>query len=383
MHGPKVVDVFSGAGGFSLGAALAGFSVPLMIDVDPDLTASHRKNFPQSRLLLADVSRLDPVRTLKGAGLEPDQVVGLIGGPPCQGFSHIGARDPQDPRNHLVTHFFRFVASILPNFFIMENVPGILDREVRTVLDAGVRSISRRYHVLGPIPIDAADFGAATVRKRVLVIGIRADVAEPLPQDCITHSIRTRASTVRDAIADLPPMAAAEQDDLGEYWAAYERNSADSRPYAKAARAHPPNGLACPEVRAAHRKFRISGFKPTAHSKSVLKRFHAVDPGRRDPVSRCPRLAWDLSCPTIRAGTGKDRGSFQSIRPIHPEGDRVINIREAARLQGFPDWFQFHPTNWHSFRMIGNSVSPYVSRAVLCLVRDHLKSNDRTHAHLS
>ncbi|KAA1337570.1 DNA cytosine methyltransferase, partial [Escherichia coli] len=69
--------------------------------------------------------------------------------------------------------------------------------------------------------------------------------------------------------------------------------------------------------------------------------------------------------PTLRAGTGADKGSHQAVRPLHPDSGRVITVREAARLQGFPDWFCFHPTKWHSFRMIGNSVSPIVSKAIL------------------
>jgi DNA (cytosine-5)-methyltransferase 1 len=84
------------------------------------------------------------------------------------------------------------------------------------------------------------------------------------------------------------------------------------------------------------------------------------------------RLAWGGQSPTIRAGTGADRGSYQSVRPIHPSEPRVITVREAARLQGFPDAFRFHPTVWHSFRMIGNSVSPIIAHRLLSLIRDRL-----------
>jgi DNA (cytosine-5)-methyltransferase 1 len=89
-----------------------------------------------------------------------------------------------------------------------------------------------------------------------------------------------------------------------------------------------------------------------------------VEPGGVDAVGRHQRLDWRGQCPTLRAGTGSDRGSYQSVRPIHPEHDRVITVREAARLQGFPDRHMFHPTTWHSFRMIGNSVSPIIARAI-------------------
>ncbi|MNJ64000.1 Modification methylase BanI [compost metagenome] len=91
--------------------------------------------------------------------------------------------------------------------------------------------------------------------------------------------------------------------------------------------------------------------------------------GSVDPVGKHKRLHWDGFCPTLRAGTGSDRGSYQSVRPLHPVEDRVITPREGARLQGFPDDFIFHETVWHSFRMIGNSVSPIIAEVLLRNIR--------------
>src|SRR5690606_13015912 len=105
----------------------------------------------------------------------------------------------------------------------------------------------------------------------------------------------------------------------------------------------------------------VSGFLGTKHTDEVRERFRRLGPGETDSVSRCVRLNPDGLCPTLRAGTGPDRGSYQALRPVHPYSPRVITPREAARLQGFPDWFLFHPTKWHSFRQIGNSVSPLLA----------------------
>jgi len=88
-----------------------------------------------------------------------------------------------------------------------------------------------------------------------------------------------------------------------------------------------------------------------------------------DSISKARRLDVEGLCPTLRAGTGPERGSFQAVRPIHPRAPRVISPREAARLQGFPDWFVFDHTKWHAFRQIGNSVSPLVSEFALCKLR--------------
>ena len=109
----------------------------------------------------------------------------------------------------------------------------------------------------------------------------------------------------------------------------------------------------------------VSGCLGTRHSEKVTRRYKNLKHGGRDKISKTSRLDPKGFCPTLRAGTGKDRGSFQAVRPIHPSEDRVITPREAARLQGFPDWFRFDSTKWHSFRQIGNSVSPILAESIL------------------
>jgi DNA (cytosine-5)-methyltransferase 1 len=141
-------------------------------------------------------------------------------------------------------------------------------------------------------------------------------------------------------------------------------------------RAMPPEWLGSYEAKMILKEGRVSGLFTTNHATEVAKRYQDVQQGQTDPVSRSKKLAWDGLCPTLRAGTGSDKGSHQAVRPLHPEDGRVITVREAARLQGFPDWFTFHPTKWHSFRMIGNSVSPIVSKFLLGVIRQKLKNTD-------
>ncbi|RYH14817.1 MAG: DNA cytosine methyltransferase, partial [Alcaligenaceae bacterium] len=121
----------------------------------------------------------------------------------------------------------------------------------------------------------------------------------------------------------------------------------------------------------------FTGHNVVKHKQDVAERFSKVAQGCIDTVGRHHRLAWGGQCPTLRAGTGADRGSFQSVRPLHPEEPRVITVREAARLQGFPDAHLFHPTNWHSFRMIGNSVSPVIAEALFSAIKPKLESEMR------
>jgi DNA (cytosine-5)-methyltransferase 1 len=368
MPPPKIIDLFAGTGGFSLGAHLAGFSPALAIEIDQDLGFSRAINFPGTNTLFADLATLDPADALGKANLAPGEIAGIIGGPPCQGYSEMGDRNPQDERNALVLRFFDYVTNVQPAFFVLENVPGILAPDLRFHLDAGLDQVARRYEIVGPVKLDAKDFGAATSRERVVVLGYRPDRMDPITELHL-RAAQTGPATIAEAIRDVPPPGSGSCDDTGNVWASY---GPTTEPLTAYARRMPPRGLAAKAVRESHRQGRVSGLQPTAHTAAVRARFEALAPGQVDRISKYPRLRWDGICTTLRAGTGRDRGSFQAARPIHPEEPRVITVREAARIQGFPDWFQFHPTIWHSFRMIGNSVSPYMAKALLQVVAERL-----------
>jgi DNA (cytosine-5)-methyltransferase 1 len=365
---PAIVDLFSGCGGFTLGAYEAGFRSKLAIDVDPKLTSSYRFNFPGSPLLLHDIARLSGAEVARRIGTE--RLDGVVGGPPCQGFSVIGKRDPGDPRNELVWHFFRLVRQLRPRFFVMENVPGIIAGPSATALAGAMSQVADRYTIVGPLEIDAVDFGAATRRSRIVVIGYDPTEVDGISPEEVRRTKISRPTTVREAISDLPGPST-----LGTRWDDYDWRPYAAEPergptgdYSRRARMKPGEGLGSQLAIENLALGMVSGFQATAHSAAVIARYTKVEPGRRDPVSRFSRLQWDAPCITLRAGTGVERGSFQSVRPIHPDEHRVITVREAARLQGFPDWFLFHPSKWHSFRMIGNSVSPFMSSAIMRLI---------------
>lgn len=373
----KIIDLFSGCGGFSLGAELAGFQTAVAIDIDEDLQRSFSLNFEDSNPLIADVTTLDKAFWKKEFG--DARPIGVIGGPPCQGFSRIGKRDPSDPRNSLIGHFFKQVSILRPKFFVMENVEGLLDEFGAKTLANALEQVADQYEIIGPMVVNAANFGAATERKRVIVVGYDPTDVDPVTAADFVPSASTKVLTVKDAIGDLPnpisiSMTPAAAPNLG--WAAYPRRKASD--YAQACRTAPDGKLGWKLAKEMLAKKLVSGLLPTAHTKEVRERFSELEQGKTDPISRFPRLRWSGRCPTLRAGTGKDRGSHQSMRPIHPSEPRVITVREAARLQGFPDWFVFHPTMWHSFRMIGNSVSPIVSKAILGTIRSKVLSRTPT-----
>lgn len=355
---PKLVELFCGGGGFSRGAHNAGFKVAAAYDIDPVLSSSYALNFPKTKLFHRDVSFVTGEQIEQDIGQRP---FGIFGGPPCQGFSDIGRRNLGDPRRKLLGDFFRIVSEAQPVFFVMENVRGLAYADSRPVLDQALEYVKDSYDILGPHIWDSSTFGAATRRHRMFVIGIHKDRKSPLDISDI-QARRAKPATVKQAIADLMNAYPIEESaDLPGFdrWEIRRRGL--------------PSDYAWP-LRAPDKVF--TGHRLTKHTPAVRERFAEVKPGKIDIVGRHPRLKWHGLCPTLRAGTGSDFGSYQAVRPIHPDEPRVITVREAARLQGFPDWHVFHPTVWHSFRMIGNSVSPIMAEAIFLAVRERLGLDD-------
>jgi DNA (cytosine-5)-methyltransferase 1 len=121
----------------------------------------------------------------------------------------------------------------------------------------------------------------------------------------------------------------------------------------------------------------LTGCLRTRHTERSIARFINTPPGKSEPVSRFHRLTYESLAPTIRAGTGTDRGSHTAPRPIHPRYPRCITVREAARLHSYPDWFKFDSTRWHAFRQIGNSVPPRLARCVAREILTAMASDSR------
>jgi DNA (cytosine-5)-methyltransferase 1 len=342
----RAIDFFCGTGGFSRGAHDAGFDVVAAFDIDPVLTSSFEKNFPNTKLFLKDIAQLTGKDILSEIG--GGEIDLIFGGPPCQGFSAIGKRQISDPRRSLLRHFFRLVAEIQPTAFVMENVQGLTYKEAKPELEAALALIPKYYKVLGPTILDASDFGAATKRKRMFVIGYD-------PNRCAGLEIadfdvaKKPAVSVAEALSGLAGACQVTTvDETSDVWKITKGEELSD--YARTLVSH-------------DRTF--TGNLRTVHSDAIISRFADLPQGKVDKIGRHHRLEWKGQCPTLRAGTGPDKGSHQAVRPVHPDENRVITVREAARLQGFPDYHEFHPTIWHSFRMIGNSVSPIIAHKLL------------------
>jgi len=365
---PVVIDLFAGAGGLSLGAAYAGFRVAAAVELDAQAMHTHNRNFPNSIHAAMDVSAMTGKELLELAKLQPGQLDGLIGGPPCQGFSSMGKRDADDARNSLFGHFFRLVNECRPRFFVAENVPGIMDSKFDSIRKEAFSKVEEHYEILKPLMVKANEYGAPTIRTRYFFIGYdKARFVNPPVLEDFFPAKDTQIITVEKALAALPIDIDSLWQKEEDGWKKIDKKKKNS--YVKMLTDEIPEGVGdVATINRLVKKGEVSGCLGTRHLLEVVARFDALGPGKSDRISKSPRLDPKGFCPTLRAGTGKEKGSFQAVRPIHPSAPRVITPREAARLQGFPDWFIFHATKWHSFRQIGNSVSPIVAKKILLVL---------------
>lgn len=393
---PLAIDLFAGAGGLSLGLEQAGFDVVAAVEYDAVHAAVHEFNFPLTHVVCRDVAKIDPdeLRDAAAGGRRLHGHVGswngeidlIAGGPPCQGFSLMGKRLIDDPRNQLVFHFFRLVKELRPRYFVMENVPGMRLGGHKSILEQLMREFEAEgYGVVRPVEVlNAADFGVPQNRSRVILLGAREDQvlpSYPLPSATSRRRQPGLANlpfgpSIKDAIDDLPnlddftellrtdevelPRKVAKQAErvasqFARHMRGIERDPAD--------RSHPRTWDAG----------RLTSSMRTKHTDLSIERFAATVPGNVEPISRFLRLDPLGISNTLRAGTGSERGAYTSPRPIHPALPRVISVREAARIHSFPDWFRFHRTKWHGFRQIGNAVAPLLGRAVGSAIVDALR----------
>jgi DNA (cytosine-5)-methyltransferase 1 len=373
---PVAIDLFAGAGGFSLGIEQAGFDVAVAVEQDSIHAAVYAFNFPHSRVLRADIAKLSG-QEIKDAvqkwafdnGQQTISGIDLVfGGPPCQGFSMMGKGLPDDVRNNLVFEFCRLVKELQPRYFVMENVPGLrLSRYSHLLTRLLDEFKAAGYEITEPVQVlNAANFGVPQKRQRLFLLGAQIGTTVLAYPDSELQS-KSQFVTVREAIADLPNLddfAELDKTDCMQLTPAQlYQMQALSTLYVKKLRDLTPDLTNFAYSRWWNPKALTNSIQ-TQHGETSIERFQKTLPGKLEPISRLRRLDWNKPCHTLRAGTGSDRGAYTSPRPIHPEYPRVISVREAARLHSFPDWFRFHITKWHGFRQVGNAVPPLLARAL-------------------
>ncbi|MBS9393804.1 MAG: DNA cytosine methyltransferase [Dolichospermum sp. LBC05a] len=358
---PIAVDLFAGAGGMTLGFEQAGFDILASVEIDPIHCAIHKFNFPFWTVICKSVEETTGKEIRNISQIANQEIDVVFGGPPCQGFSLMGKRSFDDPRNSLVFHFIRLVVELQPKFFVLENVKGMtvgkhqefIAEIINQFTESGYQ-VNANYQVL-----NAANYGVPQNRERLFLLGSRQNIELPkYPDKMIFPNLKS--PTVWDALQDLPV--------IENYPELYQQDwimTEFSKPsnYAKKLR-----NLEIAKNNYSYKRqydlTLLTSSLRSKHSNESMERFASTPHGKIESISRFHKLDPDGLCNTLRAGTPSNKGAFTSPRPIHPFIPRCITVREAARLHSYPDWFRFHPTKWHGFRQIGNSVPPLLAQAV-------------------
>jgi DNA (cytosine-5)-methyltransferase 1 len=347
------VDLFCGSGGLSRGLVAAGFNVLAAVDWWQPAINTYKQNFVHPAFQ-ADIRQLSSSELLTRIGMPDAQIDLIAGGPPCQGFSiqRIGSDD--DARNDLIFEFARFVRELKPRMFLMENVPGLLGKRGLPFAKRFEELLEEVGYSVRKIRINTAEYGLPQIRKRIFYYGWSENVEQEFT---FPHSVRLPAAfqTVSQAIGDLPT-------------AADSRIEADIDPLHWAMRVSPLNLQRLKLIPAG------GGFEDlpvemrvNCHKAGASKIGHRNVYGRLDP---------DKPAVTVTARFDSfTRGKF-----AHPHENRNITLREGARLQTFPDTFQFVGSQEEITALIGNAIPPMMAEIVAKAIYSHLarKSSERT-----
>ncbi len=370
---PTAIDLFAGAGGMSLGFEQAGFDVVAAVELDPIHAAVHHFNFPYATTLASSVVGLDAHSILaRHNGKNGKCGVDVVcGGAPCQGFSLIGQRMLDDPRNLLVRQFVRLVVDLDAKYFVFENVKGLTVGKHRKFLLLLISEFEKYgYAVTQPWRVlNAKNYGVPQHRERLFLLG--GKVGLPLPEYPVTltakqpdlfcaSSVRS-TPTCKDALEDIPDNMRFEE--LMTVDSVRVKNWQPKSAFAREMHCMTDDSWHFGYPRRWDCTLLTSSMQ-TAHTDISRRRFRETHHGQVEPISRFFKLSPTGQSNTLRAGTDSARGAFTSPRPIHYQYDRCVSVREMARLHGYPDWFRFHVTKWHGARQIGNSVPPPLARAV-------------------
>jgi DNA (cytosine-5)-methyltransferase 1 len=318
MKAPKGIELFAGCGGLSTGFLDAGLHVVAGFEIDERAVDAYDYNhaYRGSRGYAADLNIASGADLLRLAGLKSADFI--IGGPPCQPFSIAGKRQGvRDNRADLIGHFIRIVEELKPAAFLLENVPNLAAIASGSILEGAKAALRQLGYSVDHRVVSAADYGVPQNRKRLIVLGIRGTQAVHFPKP--THGTADRPlRSASEAIADLP--------DSGEFG-----------------------------------QTGIFNHEPTAHSADMIERFSQLGVGKRERGSFHDRLHPDRPSYTLRAGSG----NFSPLRPVHYKYNRVITVRESARLQGFSDDFLWPDRipRLQQYRQVGNAVPPPMARA--------------------
>lgn len=355
----NIIDLFCGCGGFSKGFEQAGFDVRLGIDVWEDAVTTYKANFPNAKTIVGDISEISSADLLLAAGMKADEVDVIIGGPPCQGFSVSGKRMIDDPRNILYKSFVRMVKDIQPKAFVMENVPGLVRLFKGQVKEQVMEDFTRVGYKVEMKQLVACDYGVPQSRKRVFFVGIN-EVKMPNTEFEFPVEIYGEGKiphiTCEDALSDL---------DFIEDTILLDEHTSYKLP-------------AVTEYQKFMRKNAkiLLNHVTTIHTEKTRNIIAMVPDGgnyKDLPAelwsTRKVNIAWtrmNSRKPCFTIDTGHNHH-------FHYRANRVPTVRESARIQSFPDDFEFIGKKTSQLKQVGNAVPPLMAQAVASCVLTALK----------
>lgn len=331
MSMPAIISLFTGAGGLDLGLEAVGFETRCCVELDPYSCETLRKNkeigirtgrhnfFSSAEILDKDIKSVATEQILKSAKLEVGEAALISGGPPCQAFSVFGRRQGmKDPRGAVVWEFVRVVREASPRAFVFENVPGLLsvdnEEAFKKFKAALCEQIGGTKYEISYFLVESAEYGIPQFRKRIIIIGSRDGIKVSPPPKTHGPSLCPYL-TVSDALRGLPDAA-------------------------------PDSG--------------VPNHVGRKHSNRIIRRYASLKHGQRDPKTRINKL--DPNRPSFTIIKGSDNGGGKGH--VHPYLPREVTPRESARIQTFPDWWEFYDRGRHVISQVGNAVPPLLAAAI-------------------
>lgn len=327
----KIISLFSGCGGLDLGFEKAGFDIPIANEFDKKIWKTFEINHPQTKLLKEDIRKLDTKAF-------PNDIDGIIGGPPCQSWSEAGSlKGIEDDRGKLFYEYIRILKSVQPKFFLAENVSGMLANRHSEAVKNILKMFEECGYDVSLTLVNAKDYGVAQERKRVFYIGFRKDLNIKFDFPKGSTEDDNKKITLRDIIWDLQDSAVP----------AGEKNQ------------HNPNAIN-------NNEYFIGSYSPIFMSRNRVK-------------------SWDEQAFTVQASGRQCQLHPQAPKMIKVDKNdcrfvegkenlyRRMTIREVARVQGFPDTFKFVYNNTNdAYKMIGNAVPVNLAYEVACAIKKAL-----------
>ena len=362
----RVLDIFSGVGGLSYGFANDGnFEIVVANEISPTIAEAYSLNHPKVKMYCCDIRDFTAEQVLEDTGISSDSIDIVIGGPPCQSYSTIGKRLLDDPRGKMFQEYYRVLQEFNPSVFLFENVRGLMSMRGGELLQDIVRLFeSLGYHIQYRL-LNAADYGVPQIRERVFIVGSKLpnEFEYPAPTHYNLDESRMFSRgkspylTIKEAIGDLPFIRTGESS--GEYSSTpqndYQRKMREDAPLELQDHNAPNNGINLVKIMEA---------LPDGGTPADIP--EAIRPKSGYANTYC-RLWWDRPSTTIT----RNLGTPSSSRCVHPKAPRALTTREGARLQSFPDSYQFYGSRGDRNLQIGNSVPPFLSSVMARQVREH------------